>query len=162
MKTELLMGCLSDGLIVRIVGHGTMQNSAAFREIAKANLNRGLIVFDATECDYLDSTFLGTLVGVQKLCEQAPKSRFLIAATESKRIKLFSLSALNQYFEFVDEPPTPVGELEPLDVEQLDPQELGRHVMLCHRRLAERGGEQAEAFRGIADRLREELGEEDE
>lgn len=161
MNTELLVGCLADGVVIRVVGQGTMQTSAALREIARANLDHGLIVFDATQCDYLDSTFLGTLIGIQKLCEQSPHRRFVIAASESTRVKLFSLSSLHQYFDFVDVAPAPVGELEPVDVRTLDPKALGRHVMQCHRRLADRGGDQAAAFRSIADRLSEELGEDD-
>ena len=37
--------------------------------------------------------------------------------------------------------------------------DLGRHIMECHRRLAELGGSQAASFRSIADHLARELGE---
>jgi hypothetical protein len=37
--------------------------------------------------------------------------------------------------------------------------DLGRHVMECHRRLAELGGSRAPSFRSIADQLARELGE---
>ena len=157
MQTQLLVGPIAEGCVVRVVGHGTMQESLAFRSAIQANINRGLIVFDASECSYLDSTFLGGLIGIQKAAEQSPRGRFVIVADESMRLQLFSTSSLDRYFDFVDECPEPTGELETLEVDALDSKTLGRHIAVCHQSLADRGGPDSGAFRSIAERLSEEL-----
>jgi anti-anti-sigma regulatory factor len=157
--SALLWGRITGGLVIRVVGRGTVQESYAFREIVQANIDCGTVFFDATQCAYLDSTFLGCLIAINKSCEQSPTRRFLVAASEATRIKLFSTSSLDKYFEFVEVSPQPVGDLEYIDVEPLDRDTLGRHVMRCHQRLAERGGQEAATFRSIADQLRDELGD---
>jgi anti-anti-sigma regulatory factor len=159
MTSELLIGHIPDGFVLRVVGHGTLHESVAFRSVAESKLDSGLVVFDATQCEYLDSTFLGCLIGIQKACEQSPTRRFVIAASNATRIKLFSTSSLDQYFDFVDICPQVLDELKPVDIQEVDRAILGRHVMRCHQGLADRGGHEANAFRSIADRLAKELGE---
>ena len=173
MSSELLIGYASEGLVIRVVGQGTMKESPAFRAAALAFLDSsgreggpdrqaGMVVFDTSDCTYLDSTFLGSLIGIQKACESVaggPHRRFVIAAPESSRYKLFSTSSLDKYFEFADACPQVIGEFESIDIDELDPEELGRHVMQAHWRLANQGGHDATAFRNVAQRLSEELDE---
>jgi anti-anti-sigma regulatory factor len=160
MKSEIYVGRVSQGFAVRVVGRGTMHESSAFRQLVEANLPRTTVVFDATQCEYLDSTFLGCLIGLQKTSEHSPHE-FLIAASPESRMKLFSLSSLNKYFDFIEPRLVPLDDFVQVDVDKLDAVALGRHIMRCHSVLAERGGSEAPAFRAIADRLAEELGEDE-
>ncbi len=159
MPTELLLGRLSNGRVIRVVGRGTMRESVAFRAAAETNIDGGVIVFDAMQCDFLDSTFLGCLVGIKKACEQSPTTRFFIRACDATSVKLFSTSSLNKYFDFIDSCPEPIDEFELIDIDALDAITLGRHAMHCHEHLAERGGREAAAFRSVADCLSKEIGE---
>ncbi len=159
MQSEFFIGRFSKGLVVRIVGRGTMQESQAFRAAVEPSLDAGVVVFDATHCDYVDSTFLGCLIWIKKACEQSPERRFVIAASAATRVKLFSTSSLDGYFDFVDACPEPLDKFVTIDVEKLDPEELGRHVMRCHELLSDMGGRKAKAFKAVADRLAKELGE---
>jgi hypothetical protein len=136
-----------------------MQESLAFRAAVESNLDGAIVVFDATRCDYVDSTFLGCLIWAKKACEQTAACHFVIATSAATRIKLFSMSALCGYFDFVDASPEPLDDFVKIDIEKLDPTELGRHVMHCHELLADMGGSKAQAFRAVADRLAKELGE---
>jgi anti-anti-sigma regulatory factor len=162
MRSELFVGNTSDGLVIRLVGRGTMQESLAFRaaaeSAAQSNADGGVIFFDATQCDYLDSTFLGGLIGIKKACEQSGNRRFLIHAGNATRVKLFSTSSLDKYFDFVETCPEPL-DLKPIEISAIDPTSLGRHSMRCHEHLAERGGRNAAAFKSVADCLRKELNE---
>ena len=160
MQSAIYVGRASQGLVVRVVGRGTMHESPAFRKLVEANLPCNTVIFDATECEYLDSTFLGCLIGLQKSSEQSSHA-FLIAASPESRMKLFSLSSLNKYFDFIAPQLKLLDEFVLVDVDKLDAVALGRHVMRCHSVLAERGGSQAPAFRAIADRLAQELGEDE-
>lgn len=160
MNSSLLIGRTAHETVIRVVGHGTMNESAAFQTAVKSLLSGGTarVLFDATDCEYLDSTFLGCLISIQKHAEASPGGEFCIAASRSKRIQLFSTSSLDHYLHFVDEAPSALDELTPLDVDQLDPRTLGRHVAVCHDELADQGGEESESFRTIAEKLKKELG----
>ena len=159
MPTEFLVGRCSKGLIIRIVGRGTMLESPAFRAAVEHSPLAAIVVFDAMQCDYVDSTFLGCLIWTKKACERSSERKFVIAASNATRIKLFSTSSLSGYFDFVDACPEPVDKLVTIDVEKLTPEKLGRHVMRCHELLADMGGDEASAFKAVADRLAKELGE---
>ena len=110
-----------------------------------------------TECEYLDSTFLGCLIGVQKRAESMPHATFVVAADARQQLKLFSTSSLDRYFDFTEPHVTPVGDTIAIEGDDLDQDELGNHVLACHQRLAERGGKDAEAFRRVCQRLSAEL-----
>jgi hypothetical protein len=175
MPSKFLIGRLTDGLLVRIVGQATMQESPAFRAAVEPSLDMGIVVFDATQCDYLDSTFLGCLIGIKKTCEfypplspqlspplspqLSPPRRFVIAACNATRVKLFSTSSLDRYFDFVDPCPEPLGQFVAIDIEKVAPKELGQHVMRCHQRLVDMGGPHAMEFKAVADQLAKELDE---
>jgi anti-anti-sigma regulatory factor len=159
MACEFLIGRFANGFVVRVVGRGTMQESPAFRSAVSRALESGVVVFDATRCEYLDSTFLGCLIGLKKSCEQFPERRFLIAAGPAIRIKLFCTSSLDKYFDFVEVCPETEGQPMTIDVESQERDVLGRHMMRCHATLAEMGGREAPAFKAIADRLAKELGD---
>jgi hypothetical protein len=158
MACEFLIGRFANGFVVRVVGRGTMQESPAFRSEVSRALESGVVVIDATRCEYLDSTFLGCLIGLKKSCEQFPERRFLIAAGLAIRIKLFCTSSLDKYFDFVEVCPETEGQPMTIDVESHERDVLGRHMMRCHATLAEMGGREAPAFKAIADRLAKELG----
>lgn len=50
---------------VRIIGRGTFQVVADFRDFVKNSLSEGMGVFiDLSDCETLDSTFIGTLVAL--------------------------------------------------------------------------------------------------
>ncbi len=161
MNSSLLIGRTAHETVIRVVGHGTMSESAAMKTAVQSLLSggSGRVLFDTTDCEYLDSTFLGCLISIQKYAEASEGGEFCVAATPAKRIQLFSTSSLDHYLNFVEEVPTALDELTPLDVDQLDPRTLGRHIAVCHDELAERGGEESESFRNIAEKLRKELGE---
>jgi hypothetical protein len=157
--SEFLVGRISNGLVFVIVGRGTMQVSPTLRAMVEASPMASVVVFDANQCEYVDSTFLGCLIWIKKECERLPQRRFFIIASETTRIKLFSTSSLHGYFDFLDQCPAPLGTMIQIDAEKIDPKELGRHVMRCHQLLADRGGAEAQAFQAVAQRLAKELGE---
>jgi anti-anti-sigma regulatory factor len=159
IPSELSIGRFSKGIVLRIVGRGTMTESPAFRAAFEHGPAAGIVVFDATRCDYVDSTFLGCLIWMKKACERSAERSFVIAASDSTRIKLFSTSSLSGYFNFIDACPKTVDTFVKIDVGKLHPEELGRHVMHCHELLADMGGDKPQAFKAVADRLAQELGE---
>ena len=160
IHTRLEIARWDDGFLVRVIGHGTATSSPTFKEfVLQCFEHRGArVVVDLGDCEYLDSTYLGCLIGLQKRCVRQPEL-FQIAADRATRIRLFSISVFDQILPLVDAPPAVMGEWMPLEPDDVRIEELGRHVMECHRALAALPCEEAPKFLAVAKRLAEELGE---
>lgn len=156
MDTQMSVGSADCTIVLRLVGRGTMQESPAFRKAAEVALKNSDLVCDLSQCEYLDSTFLGCLIGVRKQAEQ--KGRALnIVADKAAQVRLFSTSSLDKYFDFTDSPPATSGDWMTIAPESLDVEAISRHVLVCHERLADRGGAEGKAFRRVCDRLSTEI-----
>jgi hypothetical protein len=117
----------------------------------------GTLIFDLDACEYLDSTYLGALVDLHRRYAMANPARFVVAARTEARQKLFGPNCLEALFHYVDVAPEPLGEELELTTQALAREDLGRHVLECHRRLAELGGPNQAAMQGVVDRLEHEL-----
>ncbi len=62
----ILVNCMSDDVLVRVVGRGTFQNGPPLRRFALDMIKHGLQHFtiDLGQCQVMDSTFLGMLAGI--------------------------------------------------------------------------------------------------
>ena len=158
------------GFCLRVEGRGTMRESRPAAEFVKQSLSSPAgggaaptVVVDASACDHLDSTFLGCLVEMQRRVSKAPAGpgaigpRFVVSAPPEKVRKLLSPTKLDSVLKTTPEPPQVVGEYVPLPPEDPADPDVVRHVMECHRRLAELGGPQQAVFAAIADNLEREL-----
>jgi anti-anti-sigma regulatory factor len=147
------------GHCVRVEGRGTMRESPTASEFAARSLAvpGATVVVDLSACDYLDSTFLGCLVGVQKRAGTASPPRFLVSAAPEKVKKLLAPTKLDLIVRTTAQPPEIVGEYVVLPSADPATPDVMRHVMESHRRLAELGGPQQAAFAAIADSIEREL-----
>lgn len=148
------------GYCIRIEGRGTMRESPAAAEFAGKSLEAesATLVVDLSACDYLDSTFLGCLVEMRKRAGRAAPPRFLLSAPDDRVKKLLGPTKLDLVLSFTAEPPQVVGNFVTLPAADPSSPELMRHVMECHRLLADLGGPQQAAFAAIADNIERELG----
>ncbi len=151
----------TDGHVVRIIGRGTYRDSPAFATFVNRCLStgEGTVVVDLHGCEYLDSTFLGSLIGFHKRFSEVDPARFLIWADDDTRLRLLATSLLDRVLRFAERCPELQGDPITIDPQHLETRELGLHLLQCHRSLAELGGNDAEKFRSIAERLANELGE---
>jgi anti-anti-sigma regulatory factor len=173
----------SAAFVVRVEGRGTMRDSPLVQEFAWECLegNTLRLVVDLSVCGYLDSTFLGCLVGLHQRFGREDPPRFVVAASAEQRQRLLAPLQLHRILKMLDEaPPHPggwltlcapgdrvsacpnegLGKSEPTLAErQGDPRELGRHLLECHRRLAELGGDNEAVFGPIVEQLACELQE---
>jgi anti-sigma B factor antagonist len=157
-RAKITVARFAQGVSVQVDGAGTMAESpvvhAFAEEILKTTTQQ--VIVNLSGCSYLDSTFLGGLVGLLKRHGGEP-GRFAIFAPAPRRQSLFGVSRLDKILPFVDELPPVEADL-PLEARtQMSRDELGRYIVDCHRRLAELGGEQAEDFGRVADVLSGEL-----
>lgn len=148
----------AEAYIVEVRGRGTLRESRAMHDYVECILQESdsRLVVDLTGCDYLDSTFLGCLVQIHRH-HSGPQHRVAIAAPPEKVKALLAQLHLDRLFHLVPAAPAKACEPAALPAVAVDPCELGRHVMECHRRLAELGGPQKDAFARIADHLAHDL-----
>jgi anti-anti-sigma regulatory factor len=89
------VGCGNDVIHVRVVGRGTFQNSQPLRRFADEMIDSGWreFVFDLSQCQGMDSTFLGTLAGVALRLKHDARggSIHVIHATASQRDLIHTL-----------------------------------------------------------------------
>jgi anti-anti-sigma regulatory factor len=159
----LRVGRTASGFLVQVEDRGTLQESPTLQEFAVQSLDSpcepGRVVVDLSHCDYLDSTFLGCLLNLHRKYNRTLPHRFQVAATHDKCQKLLAANHLHKLLDVTEVCPEPVTAVVEVSSPTLPALDLGRHIMECHRRLAELGGVQAAAFRSIADQLASELGE---
>jgi anti-anti-sigma regulatory factor len=159
----LRVGRTTSGFLVQVEGRGTLSESPALEEFAVRSLDGpcgpSTLAVDLSRCGYLDSTFLGCLVSLHRKYNRTSPHRFRVAASCDKCQKLLAPTRLNHLLDVTAVYPEPIGDVLELSQPILASADLGRHIMECHRRLAELGGSQAASFRSIADQLARELGE---
>ncbi len=144
------------GYLFRVVGRGTLRESPAVRDFVSGAMDDGVdVVMDLSQCEHLDSTFLGCLVILQ---QRGGPGLFQVYADEPTRHRLFGASHIERVLVFLDRLPDGVGEPVVLHTTYLDREELGQHLLHTHRKLAELGGPCAETFQRVVKRLQEELG----
>jgi len=157
-RAKITVARFAQGVAVQVDGAGTMSESPvvyAFAEEILKTTDQQVIV-NLAACTYLDSTFLGGLVGLLKR-HGADPGRFAIYAPAPTRQSLFGVSRLDKILPFVDVLPPVEADFSLEARNQMSRDELGRYIVDCHRRLAELGGDQAQDFGRVAEALAGEL-----
>jgi anti-anti-sigma regulatory factor len=165
--SRLSVGRKERDFLVCVQGRGTIKLSPLLHHFAVqsfetgtdagANAKHSTVTVDLTDCDYLDSTFLGCLLSLNRRFNRVGDPRFLIAASPEKRRELLEPSSLDRVLTIRETNPEPGCELIELVCPALLNTDLGRHVLECHRQLAQLGGSDQAAFRSVVDQLSNEL-----
>lgn len=147
------------GYLIRVEGHGTMRESHAVQKFVAGTLSDDTLTLsiDLNDAQFLDSTFLGCLVGLQKTWGQRKPDCFQVIATAEQVKKLLTPTRIHTLLTITDKADDVLGDRVAITAGVMEPRDLGRHIMECHRQLAEIEGPDQNAFRRIADHLAEEL-----
>ena len=96
----------ADTILVRVIGLGSVNNAGAFSDFAAQALEDGWrrIALDLSECRGLDSTFLGTVVGISQEIAEAPAGGkegwvCVVNASAANR-ELFEIVGADRYVRF--------------------------------------------------------------
>jgi anti-anti-sigma regulatory factor len=155
----LKVGRTETGCILRIEGRGTMRESKAAHELAVRCVPESgvTVAVDLSDCENLDSTFLGCLIDLQRRFGRGEGSRFTIASPSERCRQLFQTAQVNRVLNIAPDCPHVQGEYLPVQAATLDSTQTTQHIMECHRLLAEFEGPSQAAFRAIANQLEREL-----
>jgi anti-anti-sigma regulatory factor len=158
--TVLKVAPTDQGCCIRVEGCATMQESQAAHDVAARTLEaspQAVVVFDLSDCEYLDSTFIGCLLQLHRAYGKCKPPRYLVAAPEPRRKKLLGACQIDKVLPSVDAPPAVLGNWVDLPIGRGDRTQLMRHVMECHRALAEVDCPMRNAFAKIADGIEKDL-----
>jgi len=156
-RAKITASRTASGVVIRMGGAGTIGESPVVHAFAEEVLRDPgqRVIVDLTACTYMDSTFLGGLIGLFK--RHGADGRFALHAPEPLRKELFGASRLDTVLPFVDEVPPSHGESQLEAQPMASREELAHYVVECHRRLAEMGGPEAVEFSRVADAIAAEI-----
>jgi hypothetical protein len=109
-----------DTILVRVIGLGSVNNAGSLWDFASQSFADGWrrIAFDLADCRGLDSTFLGTIVGIsqeiEELASRGPAGWVCVVNASSANKELFEIVGADKYVRF-----KPSVEMAPLETEPL-------------------------------------------
>jgi anti-anti-sigma factor len=157
---KLYVADLGERAVVRITGRANCLSSVPFKRVIKSLIERGRRGFtlDLSDCQLMDSTFLGVLVGLNRTLGQSePGGGFsLYRPTEPVRVLLDNLGILELFStaESLDQ----AEAAEPVEAgEAPDKTELTRTSLEAHQTLTDANPENDAKFKEVTRFLEEDL-----
>jgi anti-sigma B factor antagonist len=98
--SKILVSCADRLVWIRVEGNGSSTDSTALKDFAKEMIHRGAreFIVDLRNCPAMDSTFMGTLVGISlRLRELGEGCLYVVNLNERNAESLCSLG-LDQFF----------------------------------------------------------------
>ena len=169
-SSKILVARSSNLGFVKVVGRGSFQNSgclqAYYREMMKAGANRFVIDLDA--CTYLDSTFLGILLGLGLQLKSAGRGLLHILNASPRNFELLKNLGLDRLFHIQGrgnpsaERQVPNGAdkqngLQELHCPVLTKEEAAPTILKAHEDLMEFDSNNVPKFKDVVEFLREDL-----
>lgn len=145
---------------ISLQGRGTYTQSDAFFEAAFACVDAGqALTVDLSECEYLDSTFLGTLHALVDHAEVAGVRVTLQGVREYVRGLFEELKMDTVISRIAEERTAPPARLQPLQPSEKGKKPDYRMILWAHEILASLSEQNREKFDFVIQTLRRELGE---
>src|SRR5271169_2600992 len=96
--SKILVAQGADLGFVKVVGRGSFQNSSCLKAFSQQLLKEGVrrFVVDLGACTYLDSTFLGILLGLGLKLREAGSGRLRIQNANTRNLELLRNLGLNR------------------------------------------------------------------
>lgn len=144
-------GLAGDTVWIRINGRGSFQNSAGLKNFADEMLRRGHheFVVDLHDCELMDSTFMGTLVGIA--LKVGEKGSLTVIRANPRNLNVLANLGLDRILRVADQVPAAKA---PADTIAVPAAAIGRDTIVqAHRNLAEINPENAIRFKDVLEFL---------
>ena len=141
-------------LTLDVEGPATMVDSLAVQAMAKEQLACGLreMRVDLRSCTVMDSTFSGTLLGLQRQLDSVGGTLTLVSPSP-KVMELLEQMGLEDFY-VIEARARANGAAREISGERPDVEELKRLVLDAHDELSRLPGPAGDAFREVAEELR--------
>lgn len=151
----LLQGRQGKDAFMSIAGTATWMRSQVFYDAALKLLKRARsLTIDLGACEYLDSTFLGTLHEIVMSRPDAVRLQRVPVKIRALFDEL-SMAGVLQHTSLVNEPLP--ADMEPLKRDEVDVATQGERMLKAHEILASLSEENSEQFRDVVESLRADL-----
>lgn len=143
----------------RVVGIGNMNNCAPFQDFSARLQEQGYheFVLDFSQCDGLDSTFLGILLGIA-LGNQGVRCKVLVVNASESIIRILTEVGIDRLLEVLSEPmQLPRIPMQRLDELPCDGKDRINMILEAHENLCRLAGANKERFGNFIKILRMEL-----
>lgn len=139
-------------VVVRVEGRGTMLQSPTVKQFAERCLTGSCrtLRLDLSRCNYLDSTFIGTLLFLQRKHGHAIAGRFGLLNPSPECSRILREMGVEELVPIGRHGASDEGDWAPLTMLGMDPCALRANVMQAHQELAKTPGSCGEQFRGVA------------
>jgi len=155
-SATLLQGVDDTEAFLSIAGTATWMRSTGFIEAAERLLaGHSLLTIDLADCDYLDSTFLGTLHEIVTGDPDKVRVQRLPDSVRALFTELSMEAVLNSVEAETHQLP---DSMRPLRREEEDPTRQAERLLKAHEVLASLSDDNREQFQGVVDSLRADLG----
>jgi anti-anti-sigma factor len=166
-----ILGCVTNGAVrLRVRGRAVAHQCPAAREFVDRGLEAGAgeVRVELDECEYCDSTFLGTLLRIKKAADRLHAAGPILVAPTGDVDSILRKMGLHRFFDIRPEssaepvalePPTPADPWEALQVEQAGrcSRDFKENVVTAHRELAASSDTCNAIYESIADQVQAEL-----
>ena len=154
------MGSSGDTVWARVEGRATFQISPGLKKYAAERMLDGFrrFVVDLSDCETMDSTFMGTLAGIALHLGEIGQGDLKVVNANKRASSLLSNLGLDQLFEVLEAGASGVRFPEPVQFTEANgtrlTQEESRAQMLdAHQALVEADAENAVRFRDVLEVL---------
>lgn len=154
-QARLLQGKSGRHGFMSIAGTATWIGSQPFFEAAIKILKRRDLTIDLGACEYLDSTFLGTLYEIVMSKPDAVRLQRIPPKIRALFEELRMQAVLNHASLVINDLPE---DMQPLHGDKLDDAQQGQRMLKAHEILASLSDENREQFRDVVESLRTDLG----
>jgi anti-sigma B factor antagonist len=151
-------------LMIQVEGWGTMVQSLPLRRYVEKALANGTtrLRIDLNLCQYLDSTFLGTLFLLKRMLQRRGGGEITLMGLSCPCKKLFEQMGVENFFSLVPPSEMPSQEWQELEGVADETHALHRNVVQAHQELASMDGKIGDTFRPVAQCLARDLPEQGE
>ncbi len=143
---------------VQVEGWGRMQQSLPLRRYAEQSVAGGVTCLrvDLRRCTYLDSTFLGTLLYLQRFLKRKNNGRLTLVSPSPECGRLLKQIGVDDVFTTENADELAAQAWEELKGGKDDPNAFNQTVVEAHEELAHVGGRCGDTFGKVADGLKKE------
>jgi len=96
---ELKLKRFEDVYVIQVLGEMDLYNAGSLKELVQKMLEKNIhcLVIDMELCEYIDSTGVGTLLGIYNQVKQR-KIAFSLSGVKGTVLKVLTLTKLNEFF----------------------------------------------------------------
>ncbi len=142
----------AQGFTVQVLGWGRMNQSLPVRRLGENCLAEGAGPFrvDLRQCTYLDSTFLGTLLYLQRTARRLGKGQLVLVSPSTECCRLFKQIGVEGCFAVDNQPDFDSDDWQEVTCPVDDVEAFNQNVIQAHEELANVGGPAGEKFQAVA------------